>query len=392
MKAYRVRFAWMISAAATAVVLAPQPGISATEVNTCGQVVSGSTYLAADLDCTGFSGDAITLQGGTLDLRGFALTGGVGDGVTCTRSCKITSDPAGGTITGASSYGVFGDIAGGEIAHVRISNITVQFNGDGVRAALGNITVTDSLIADNSGLFGIGVSSASDKNAKVIRSTVTGHTLVGVSGGNNAVVVDSDVSSNPGQGVLAGEKAVVRGSTVSFNGQQGISAGPGFTTSGPKVVDSAVMGNGGAGIEGSGSGRMMVIRSNVSGNGGQGILQGLGTRPVIVRESTISGNALEGIRDESAHDTKILQNSTITGNGLHGIYSANTVATPDECTPLIRDSIVTGNGTDADCGVTETCADLAACAVPNLLNVTCDTSYDTLSGFPGTSWGVCALD
>jgi hypothetical protein len=58
-------------------------------------------------------------------------------------------------------------------------------------------------------------------------------------------------------------------------------------------------------------------------------------------------------------------------------------------------SSVLGNGTNASCGVTETCADLAACeqSVPELsTDSSCNHSYILESGFPGNDWAVCALD
>ena len=63
------------------------------EVNTCGQVVTGDGFLAADLDCSGFTGGlldygaAVVLsRGSTLDLGGFTLRGGQ-IGVICAKPC-----------------------------------------------------------------------------------------------------------------------------------------------------------------------------------------------------------------------------------------------------------------------------------------------------------------
>lgn len=383
MKECRFRFARTMTVVVAAIVLAPQLGIAATEVNTCGQVVAGSAYLAADLDCTGFGGDAVTIDGGALDLSGFTLTGGAGNGVTCMRGCKVTSDPANGTITGASAWGVYGDFAGGDVAHVRVSNVRVEFNGDGIDASSGNATLIDSVVSNNVSAIGGGVSSF--RTSKLVRTTVSGHPYAGVTASKKIVVVDSDVSANPGLGLWGAPRIIVRRSTVTLNGQDGIHGGT------IKVVDSAVGSNGGPGVYGT-SDQIVILGSTVSNNGGDGIFHEGGLKPVTVKESTISGNALSGIRDEGAENLRVLQNSVITGNGLHGIYATNTDATPDNCAQTIRDSVVTGNGTDPNCGVTETCADLAACDVPNILNVTCDISYDTLSGFPGTSWSVCSLD
>ena len=95
------------------------------EVNTCGQVVTGDGFLAADVDCTGFTGGlldygaAVVLsRGSTLDLGGFTLRGGQ-IGVICAKPCgggtntlcgvpicKIRG--GGGTIAGATVDGILG--------------------------------------------------------------------------------------------------------------------------------------------------------------------------------------------------------------------------------------------------------------------------------------------
>jgi hypothetical protein len=76
-------------------------------VTTCGQVIlEQEGFLTGNLDCTGFGDDALVILGGSLDLRGFTLTGGDLNGVRCESSCAIFSTPGGGTITGAKYNGV----------------------------------------------------------------------------------------------------------------------------------------------------------------------------------------------------------------------------------------------------------------------------------------------
>ena len=90
---------------------------------------------------------------------------------------------------------------------------------------------------------------------------------------------------------------------------------------------------------------------------------------------------------------RVLNGSQIANNGLDGISDGPADPDTSSFRPVVfKDSIVTGNGTDASCGVSRTCADLATALEPRLTNTTCDHSYDTNSGFPGTDWNVCTLD
>ncbi len=52
-------------------------------ITSCGQSFKGEAFLAGDLDCSGFSGSAVVIQKGSLDLRGFTITGGQVHGVVC---------------------------------------------------------------------------------------------------------------------------------------------------------------------------------------------------------------------------------------------------------------------------------------------------------------------
>jgi hypothetical protein len=125
-----------------------------------------------------------------------------------------------------------------------------------------------------------------------------------------------------------------------------------------------------------------VQDSDISSNGGNGI-EGSGSN-ITVRLSRVNTNAGIGIANVGARTD--VRGSTVENNGIHGVRVFSDVA------PKIVDSIVTGNGTDASCGVGQTCADIASEDFPIVVDTTCDTSYELFSGFPGTTWGVCSSD
>jgi hypothetical protein len=179
------------------------------EVNTCGQAFSGAGFLSADLDCTGFTGGplgAAVMVGkrGTLDLRGFTLTGG-DTGIACAEPCR--KDPSatcvvpctiiggGGVVTGAALYGIAG-------YKVSIANVTVSNVADrGISAQ--ELRLTDSTVTGN------GHAGVAANRVKILRSVITGNRGVGVVGSNlfyhgvmtirDSVVIDNNVGTDCGQ-------------------------------------------------------------------------------------------------------------------------------------------------------------------------------------------------
>ncbi len=353
------------------------------EVNTCGQVFSGRGFLAGDLDCSAVPVIAVTIQGGTLDLRGFTLTS-AGAGVACTKSCKVISDPPGGMITsdglGTIPAVAAGPLPGGPRIHLRVSDVVL--NDATIGTTDGNIKLTDStVIGAVSGLF-----AAVDTplgTARLLRSVVTGNAGTGVIS-SKAKIIDSEVSNNGELGVLGARSASIKRSTISGNGFDGVATNDKLV----RVTDSIITGNGIAGIDLPIFSKAKILRSDVSGNIAQGV-RGEAQR-VVVRDSTINNNGAEGILQDLFLGVIKLTDSTVTGNALDGIAQVDTQTT--QCRITLKGSTVTGNGTDASCGVSRTCADLTSCGLPELSSSTCDTSYDVASGFPGVSWGVCALD
>lgn len=111
-------------------------------------------------------------------------------------------------------------------------------------------------------------------------------------------------------------------------------------------------------------------------------------RATICNRARITDSTLTGITGTfSGVETGagvLLTRSTISGFGYNGVFSRSAVLT---------DSSVAGNGAHPICGVLQACTDLNTVRPSRLHGTsTCGTSHDQLSGFPGTSWGVCSLD
>ena len=370
-----------VLSAAMVLVLMPKFTIAAVPVIACGQVVIGGGYLTGDLDCSATNDVAVRLDGRSLDLRGFTLHGSTSfiSAIVCTRSCKVHSTEPGGIVSGG---GISGAPEGGGSVRLRVSNVIVDSppgTAGGVETSKGNVMIEDSVIS-NSGGTGVFAS----RTVSISNSSVSGHGGVGVYG-DRVKVKNSSIIGNQSDGVRGG-KVSVKDSLVSANTLQGIKG-----RERTFVKDSVVELNGTHGVAGSGvgfnGGNIKVFSSEILNNGEHGIFT---DRPTLtVTGSTISGNWLDGIHDSTLHKLKVTT-SAVTNNGRSGIYL------PWCRGARITDSTLTGNATDgAYCGTTATCADLSACgSTPPVFvgSVTCDTSYDVESGFPGNSLGVCSLD
>lgn len=168
----------------------------------------------------------------------------------------------------------------------------------------------------------------SDRGARVeAGAIVTGNTGDGVRTDKTAKITDATVSANGGDGVRSKTTAVLSGASILSN------AGDGVRTDGTATVKG----------------------STVSGNGGNGI--------------------------DSDKIAKAMKGSTVTGNGFDGIRGIRA---------QLHDSTATGNATDAACGVTDECADVASDLFPKVKGVSaCGTSRNPELG--GT-WGVCSND
>ena len=181
-----------ISLLAFATLLPLRAAWSMTPVTECGQFFHGKGVLVADLDCSGYDGDAVLMSKGKLDLAGFTITQGHGYAVGCAGSCriagpgKLVGNPIGYELVRAES--------------VSLRNVTITGGNGGVDATnsgqTGRAVVRDSTITGSQ--FGI----VADRLVKVIRSTITDNLRDGVSSGNfscapgKVVAIDSTITDN----------------------------------------------------------------------------------------------------------------------------------------------------------------------------------------------------
>ena len=356
-------------------------GATAVPVTSCGQVVDGLGELTGNLDCTGSSQPAVHLNhASTLDLAGFTLSGGSGDGVECEGRCAVISTSDGGTIRDFGGNGIVNRSLAFEDGSIRVNHLTIQGNG----AAGVTLDQPDGTVA-------------------VSKSTVTGNGGIGVFSPAQLRVSKTTVSDNGFEGVVGGAVQVLE-SLVTGNGA-GVEA-----ASYLKLSYTDILGNLGDGVRAGVT--MTTWHVHIQHNGGSGIvMSSIGSR-VTIQFAEISDNAVDGIRVDGPQERMIrLKLAFIRRNGRHGVVSRNVgvyqsriddntmdgiLAEPggEPCLVRLKQYTITGNGSDASCGVSVACADVASCLAPVAISssTVCGTSYDTTSGFPGTSWGVCEDD
>jgi hypothetical protein len=176
----------------------PHPVDAQTSVTSCGQSFRGAGVLAGDLDCSGFTGHAVTIERGKLDLQGFTISGSTGYGVSCPSNCKIVGP---GTITGSRLQGV--RAARG----VKLFNVTITNSGNSGVDASNNKGTSKALLkgCTITGNANFGVEA--DKSVGATASTISGNGTGGVAAG-------------PNRGCNAGHVAL-KDSTVTGNGTDG---------------------------------------------------------------------------------------------------------------------------------------------------------------------------
>jgi len=198
-------------------------GADVTVVTTCGQVVTGTGELQADLDCSTYEGVAVTVTRGALHLNGFTVTGNaarVGEPGDCSVGVVVACDSSNCTIEGP------GTVTGGAVPTCNVGAVAF---------------FRKVLSVSSTGNAGSGVSHAK----RIDGSTITGNGRHGVEIGNVATTLrDSVVSGNGGRGIqgVGAKRAKLIGTTVSGNQGQGVFFGD------------------------AGKGRAMLRGSDVSGN------------------------------------------------------------------------------------------------------------------------------
>ena len=167
-------------------------------IRECGVRFSGSGYLEADLDCSGYR-YGVEIDGGKLNLRGFRLVGGE-YGVLCHGSCKVSN----GTVEGAREDGI------AAIKVVKVYKVTVRENGfTGVKGGVAAFVERSELIGNaRAGVQGL-------RRIK-LNNVVSRENGAGANAGESARIIDSDIFDNARGGVAAARIVATR-STVTNN-------------------------------------------------------------------------------------------------------------------------------------------------------------------------------
>ncbi len=185
------------------------------EVVACSQVMEGDAYLSGDLDCSGAAYSPFVVElgdGGTLDMRGFTLTGAPGDDVVrCRYDCVINGP---GTIAAtARGHGISGlKWSGRRRDEIVVQGINVVGGENGIIGR--RLVVYDSVIT------GANSSGAAARRIVAERSFFTNNRYVGIY---------SRESRRP---------IVLRDCVVTGNGFAGVNAQR------TRIYDSEVVGNG----------------------------------------------------------------------------------------------------------------------------------------------------
>jgi hypothetical protein len=253
----------------------------------CGDVYAGSGQLAADCE-----GD-VTIDGGSLDLRGHSIRGSV----RCKRDeCEVYSDGGRGTISGSTG----------------LSRATK-------RASVGIDAAGASLIVRNVEVSGFG----------------TGVTA-------NAVrAVDIAVLGNGGFGIKAVGQIELIDSTVALNGNDGLHSQLGHV----RVSGSQIAGNRGNGVRALKG--VTIDTTSIVWSGRDGIRNFSGN--VVVDRSTVSGNGHDGVRTDDSDcfpsGTLELRTSTVEGNAVDPDCGASRTCADIAACRLARTSSSSSCGT-----------------------------------------------
>jgi len=224
--AHRWRSRLLLSAVVVASALAGTAVARASDP-LCGQSITESVVLAADLNCTG-NGLVIAGQNVTVDLNGHTIVGsGVGAGIRIGRGASGAT-VKNGTILGFAG-GVllpgFGPPGLDTPRNLTVERMTISMNQVGISVnESGVIRIEDSVITHNAGL-GIELQTDTD-DVWVLRNTIAHNGGGGVAANfsiDRALYQDNFVSHNGGTGifVFSGTSQII-GNTVKGNGGDGI--------------------------------------------------------------------------------------------------------------------------------------------------------------------------
>ncbi len=223
---------------------------------------------------------------------------------------------------------------------------------------------------------------------------MNGHTIVGGGAGVNCSgscrIDGPGTITGAGFGVNAYGKLDLRGVDVVGNTTLGVQCWNACRASGPANLSNNGDAFDGWGITATGTMKLRdVTVANNTTCGARSASSPENRGKIDVVGGTFTGNGI-GI---SADRQVKLKDSSVTGNLVVGIEAGDAGSCTTTSPPILKSTVATGNGTDAGCGTTVACADVASCKLPRLLpGSSCDRSHVVDSGIPGSDWGVCSGD
>lgn len=236
----------------------------------CGDVVTSSTTLTADLQCApGQDGIVVSGHGIVIDLAGHTLDGGTDQ--LHSAGVRLTPGSSGVVV----QHGTIAHFGVGVVLDTatdnRVWDLVLHANVRGVDVANASRNVIDKNTISGSGLDAVRLDGAADDN-RVAQNSLSGNVFgVGVAGGARTLVTQNVISTTRGFGVAVFSDAAA--ATVSRNTVTGGSwYGIEVTTegAGTTVSQNDVSGNARDGIYAGVSG-VHVARNLATYNGQSGI-------------------------------------------------------------------------------------------------------------------------
>ena len=278
----------------------------------CGDTVTTSITLTADLTCAGAQGIVVGADKVTVDLGGFTLTGG-GSGVGVDNGLGFD-----GVVVKNGTIRLFDQAIsiGGGAQKNTVTGVTIRAcTGAGIDlndSDFGKVTKTNVLDC------GLGVQIGVDGTGNVIeKSSVVAVDQAGVqvAGANNVVQKNQISGANDGVRVLGAGNRVI-GNGVDRCRAMGVAVGGGL---GNFVAKNTVTGSTGSGVDVRNGVGTIVKQNTLSGNGNYGVGVFLGSDDTVVEKNAIRGSDLSGIWVEDAGTVAITGN-TVLGSREDGIH------------------------------------------------------------------------
>jgi parallel beta-helix repeat protein len=289
----------------------------------CTLTNSGSYVVTEPLrGVAGSDGITVTASGVTLDLNGFALTGGTGSRTGCVvkagcanvviRNGIVRHWGQHGIEASAASNSMAQDIQatgnGGDGIRMGPASLVIgcaaqRNGGDGIR--LGQAGVMASCLSRNNGRQGIW----SEDHASLSSSTARDNQGHGIQAGRMVAIVETAARGNRADGIRADTGSLVADTVAGGNGSNGIS----LVGSGGKIQRSTAFGNGAVGFSLESYGMIEDCAARLNTNGGIRLTNGC-----YALNNTLDRNAGgPGLRMQGLNSR--IENNHVLKNGI-GIF------------------------------------------------------------------------